>query len=29
MGTGRVRFEQSRCVQSVQDALANLQDGVP
>jgi AraC-like DNA-binding protein len=29
MSTGRGRFEQSRCVQSVKDALANLQDGVP
>jgi AraC-like DNA-binding protein len=29
MSTGRVRFDQSRCMQSVQDALANLQDGVP
>ena len=29
MSTGRARFDQTRCVQSVQDALANLQDGVP
>jgi AraC-like DNA-binding protein len=29
MSIGRVRFDQSRCVQSVKDALANLQDGVP
>ena len=29
MSQGRVRFDQTRCVQSVQDALANLQDGVP
>jgi AraC-like DNA-binding protein len=29
MSTGRARFDQTRCVQSVQDALSNLQDGVP
>jgi AraC-like DNA-binding protein len=29
MSKGRVRFDQSCCAQTVQDALANLQDGVP
>jgi AraC-like DNA-binding protein len=29
MSTGCARFDQARCVQSVRDALANLQDGVP
>jgi AraC-like DNA-binding protein len=29
MNTSRVRFDQTRCVQRVQEALANLQDGVP
>lgn len=29
MSTARARFDHTQCVRGVQDALANLQDGVP
>ena len=29
MSSSRVKYDQTKCVQNVQEALANLQDGVP